>query len=137
MSLFEKRADKPVEFSFQHGIYLDYWSLVHFLSGIVLGGVFLLIADTNLLVTTALIFLLAVLYEALEILLHIAEDIENVVVDILLVTVGGVISTMTLQAASITVVIAISGVTLIAAMILLRVGWKRYLKRKLQQTDKS
>ncbi len=71
----------------KHGKYLDLWSVVHFLSGFVLGGFFYWLGAgflSALIYSTALL----ILWEVFEFFIKIIEPSANVVVDVL-VGLGG------------------------------------------------
>jgi hypothetical protein len=81
MFRFERPAPKLILPGFGHGRFIDAWTIVHIMSGIVLGALGLLIGMDNptLLVSTlALLFL----YELFESLLGIVEDVENALSDV-------------------------------------------------------
>lgn len=84
---FEKRGEKIIEPSWNHGIYFDAWSFVHILTGSILAVLFIIL---NIPLVTGLIvsLVLMVLYEGVEILMDIAEDLENVITDVVVGLLG-------------------------------------------------
>ncbi len=71
----------------RHGKYLDLWSLVHFLSGFLLCGLFYWLGVSflwTLIISTALL----VLWEVFEFIIKIIERSVNVVVDIIVGLLG-------------------------------------------------
>src|SRR5262245_56350828 len=78
---FEAPAKHFFNFGWSHGRYLDYWSFVHILTGIIFGTLILIVHSPSLL---SFIIIVAglILYEFLEILAGIAEDIQNSASDV-------------------------------------------------------
>ena len=71
----------------KHGKYLDLWSLVHFLSGFVLCGLFYWLGS-GFIWTLVYTTMLLILWEIFEFLIKIIEPSWNVAVDILVGLVG-------------------------------------------------
>ena len=67
----------------KHGKYLDLWSLVHFLSGFLLSGLFFWLGF-SFIWALAYSTLLLILWEAFEFIIKIIEPSVNVTVDILI-----------------------------------------------------
>jgi hypothetical protein len=126
---FEAPASRIVNFGWQHGRYADYWSFVHALTGIMMGLVAHMLGF-EMYLSIAVIFIIATLYEGLEVLAKVAEDIENVIADIVFVTAGAFIIhyfadiyALTKQQESL-----VLGLTVLAIIILIQFGWKNYLE---------
>lgn len=128
MFRFERPAPKLMLPGFGHGRFIDAWTIVHVMSGIVLGALGLLVGMDNptLLVSTlALLFL----YELFESLLGIVEDVENALSDVFFGFAGAATviwintyvqlsSSHTFQIAIIAFLVGLSG---------LYVGWRTHL----------
>ena len=71
----------------KHGKYLDLWSLVHFLSGFVLGGLFYWLGF-DLMWAFIYSTLLLILWEVFEFFIKIIEPSVNVTLDILVGIIG-------------------------------------------------
>lgn len=65
----------------KHGKYIDMWSLVHFLSGFLLGGLFYWLG-TNLVLTVVFSIGILILWEFFEFATGIIEPSPNVIFDI-------------------------------------------------------
>lgn len=128
---FEKSAKQTIHLGWGHGQYLDYWSLVHITSGIILGILASLIGLTY---SQSLVFvlILAVLYEMIELISGYIESWTNAVVDIFLGVIAAAVTIFffirhnlgdSQQALILAVVIPIN-------ITLLHLGWHTYLKRK-------
>lgn len=91
MRIFEKRAKRIIELSFNHGIYFDFWSVGHIFSGLMIGLV-LLFFNFSILDALFISFVLAVLYEVFEIMIKVQEDVQNIILDIILVVLGTYLS---------------------------------------------
>lgn len=127
--IFERTARQPFHFGWKHGRYGDFWSLVHFLTGALLGlaSSFMQIPFWTCVVVVAVI---ATLYEGLEVLSRVAEDVENVVMDIILVTCGaaGAYAIVSYYHVSYEMQAILICICLVAALMLIQYGWKNYLK---------
>ncbi len=138
MFLFERAARKPVLYGFGHGRYLDAWSLVHFASGVSIGGIGIYFGlSTTIILTCGLLFLF--LYELFESLLHIVEGVENSILD---VVVGflGIVAIITVHSFGYaTDVGAVTIAALFAALGLsgLYVGWQRHLRKLTMRPAKK
>ena len=84
---FEKRAPQAIRLTWGHGRYLDPWSFLHLLTGVLLGILWLWfeVSLWEALATTAL---LAVLYEGFEMWLEIIEDWQNSLLDVVVAVAG-------------------------------------------------
>lgn len=134
--LFEAPAPRLVEFSWNHGRFLDFWSVVHVLTGVLLGLVMWALAlpfARGALVIAGL----ATLYEVFEIWLQISEDAENVLSDIIVTTLGGTLAWHFAQASALgfTKGLWAFAVLGIADLFLFSLGWRHYLKKKLYGKD--
>ncbi|VAW32976.1 hypothetical protein MNBD_CPR01-385 [hydrothermal vent metagenome] len=133
--IFEQRASEIIHFGWEHGRFFDYWSFIHFLTGTLLGiiAVNIGIAPWTTLLCVAGI---ATLYEVLEIMLHVSEDAENVLFDIILTTAGAVFIQYSIDmTTSINIIWIFIGIGLID-LFLLSLGWRHYLKKKLHDAQK-
>jgi len=135
---FERRAPKIINFGWSHGRYLDYWSIVHFLTGVILGAI-ASIATFPAVLAISIIAVLATLYEGLEILSKVAEDVENVISDIIAVTLGGALAIwlFDLFAASAQTKSLTLGLAMAVNIVLIHLGWRHYLLKKSQQKGSS
>ncbi len=134
---FEPRAPRAINFGWDHGRYADYWSAIHLLTGLLLGGIWML---AGLSLSTALVIsvLLASLYEGLEVALGVSEDVQNVLTDIVLVAIGAPLAFFLFP------VFGFAGTNLVLALcvvvaidlFLLRKGWNGYLKNALKKNRK-
>lgn len=125
----KKSTNHVFELSFSDGIYLDFWSVVHLLSGIILGLVFVLL-NISLYSSLLLSLGLAALYEIWEIFMDLSEDVQNVITDILLVVSGTYLLIVFLPNFSHSVSISILVFLILIQAVLVWVGWKSYLERQ-------
>ncbi len=125
----KKSTKNNLEPSFDDGVYLDFWSVVHFLSGVILGLIFILF---NLDLRSALLasFGLAALYELWEIFMKLSEDVPNVIMDIFLVVSGTYLPFTFLARLSSNTTTLTLIILMLVQLILVRFGWKSYLARK-------
>ena len=113
-----------------HGRYLDYWSLIHFLTGLILGIVALFVSEERFL-SLVLIFILLIVYEILEAKTKVSENIENIALDIIVGSAGGAIALFLFPLAmSIDGILATLILVIVLGMFLVSQGWKNYLKNK-------
>ena len=131
MKIFEKRAKRLIEPSFRHGIYLDYWSFVHVFSGLILGLLFI-IFELNIVNALVFSFILAVLYKVFEVIVRISEDIQNVIMDIVLVTFGTYLAFAYFIELSSFKMISLVFVLTLVNIILTYTGRIKYIKNKLK-----
>lgn len=135
---FESQASKFFNLGWEHGRYADYWSAVHVLTGLLLGalGLFFGFSLPETFITSAI---LAVLYECVEAALKVAEDIQNVLTDIVLVAVGPLIVFSLFPAIEFSRahLAFFMCVLFLAELVLLRQGWNAYLKDALRKNRKA
>lgn len=134
MFRFERPAPKLILPGFGHGRFIDAWTIVHVMSGIVLGALGLLIGlddTTLLLITLTLLFL----YELGESLAGIAEDVENVLSDIFFGFAGAatVVWVNTYVQLSTSHTFQIGIIALLIGLSGLYVGWRTHLVRLTTQ----
>ena len=116
--------------SWSHGKYLDYWSIIHFLTGIILGiGTFII--SLHPLVSFILIFILLSSYEWIEMLVRVSEGFENILLDVIIGSLGAGISIFVLpEILSEQNILGILSLAVIANLIYVYHGWKNFLKVK-------
>ena len=118
-----------------HGKYLDYWSFVHFLTGLIL-GIGVIIFSFNPLVSFIIIFILLCLYEVVEILVKVSENFENILLDIVVGSIGSLVAIFLLpQIVSKQNILGILSLCIVVNLLCVSQGWKNYLKRKASQGD--
>jgi hypothetical protein len=84
---FERPGREAVKLAWGHGRYLDAWSFVHLISGL-LSGIAVTAFGLPLWLGLLIILVAALLYEGLEMALGIIENIGNVIADIVLAVLG-------------------------------------------------
>lgn len=132
---FEREARKRVLRRFGHGRYLDAWSALHVLTGIVLGlGARILALPWWLAFSGILVILY--LYETWEAITGIGEDIENTLADVALGSVGAGLVFAYVPAGAAYLVPAFAA-AMLAAFIILFLGWNAYLKRRFHRSEKA
>ncbi|MBI3573637.1 hypothetical protein HY090_01145 [Candidatus Kaiserbacteria bacterium] len=129
--LFERESRRMINVGWAHGRYLDFWSIIHFLTGVILGAGALLL-NVPLLPLLIGIFLIASVYEMGEVLAGIAEDLENVIIDILIAVLGAFLTIHYLNGISKVLIAYLLIGALIGNLFLMRTGWHAYLKRKIK-----
>ena len=67
----------------QEGKYLDIWSIVHILTGVLIGG-FIIILGVNFWIGLGLTTFLLILYEVGEVVGGVKETFANIVVDVII-----------------------------------------------------
>lgn len=113
-----------------HGKYVDYWSFVHVLSGVILGIVATLFSDNHLL-SFIIIFVLLVVYEGAEMLVKVSEGTANIVLDIIIGAVGSAFSIFILpQILSKQNTLGVLSLCILTNLFLVSLGWKNFLKHK-------
>jgi len=130
--LFESAAAHNIEWSWNHGRFFDFWSAVHLLSGFLLGTV-TFVFDLSFSSTIVVVAGIATLYEGTEILLNVSEDAENVLTDIIVTTIGGVLAWYVgyfVQPNIGTIVLILISVGVLD-ILLFSLGWRNFLKKKL------
>lgn len=80
--------------------------------------------------TIIVVAIIATLYEGLEVLSRVAEDVENVLTDIILVTLGaaGVYLGVAYFGISFEIQALLFCIALVMTLMLIQYGWKNYLK---------
>ncbi len=127
---FESRAKKNFNPSWSHGRYVDYWSFVHLLTGAIFGMIAMLISLPATISFVAILVGLC-LYEGAEILAGVSEDIENVLSDIVIGSVGAAITIFLLpHLASKQDMFGLLTLCITLNLLCISAGWKRYLQRK-------
>lgn len=113
-----------------HGKYLDYWSLIHFLTGLIL-GIGALFASEERFLSLILIFILLIIYEILENKTEVSENIENIALDVIIGSVGGAIALFLLPLAMSTdSILATLILVIILGIFLVSQGWENYLRNR-------
>jgi len=116
--------------AWSHGKYLDYWSFVHLLTGVILGIMASLRFDEPVRSFLVILSLLAA-YEGIEMMLHIAEGWQNIALDIVIGAGGAGISLFALpQIVPRENILGILSFFIIVTLMLLSRGWENFLKRK-------
>ncbi len=130
MFIFEKAPRKAVLYDFGHGRYFDAWSLVHFASGVSIGGVGIYFGLTPTFVLTGGLLILF-LYELFESLIKIVEGVENSIADVLVGFAGIVFIVSLFVNGYIKHIEAATAAAIFAALGLagLYVGWQRHLRK--------
>jgi len=80
-------SPKRISFSWDEGVYLDAWTVVHLLTGVAFAAGFLIFSK-SLLLGLAIITLLTVVYEIGEYIFGILEHIHNSAVDVIVALAG-------------------------------------------------
>jgi hypothetical protein len=120
-------------FSWSHGKYLDYWSLIHLLTGLILGIGALFVSEERFL-SLVLIFILLIIYEILETKTQVSENIENIALDIIVGSTGGAVALFLLPLTmSTNNILGILALAVILDMIFVSRGWKNYLRNRASQ----
>jgi len=130
---FEKPAKKAINFGWAHGRYADLWSLVHINTGILL-AISVYIFKLPLKESSVVVILLLVLYEMFELTTDTIEDIQNSVTDIIVAFASFFVAYFICSSYKIshTAILQIAGAILILTILLDYIGWKKYLKKKLE-----
>ena len=134
MFRFERPAPQLVLPGFGHGRFIDAWTIVHVMSGIVLGALGILVGlpDATILVgTLSLLFI----YELAESLAGIVEDVENALSDVFFGFAGAAVVLWMNTFVSLTTshVFQIGILALLVALSGLYVGWRAHLVRLAAQ----
>lgn len=129
-TFFERPAPHIINFGWAHGRYADYWSLVHFLTGVIF-GMFVLLFHAPSLISFIVLTIGMAVYEFLEIMDGIAEDFQNSLFDVVIGSLGAICSlkflSLIIAPQHWTLVVTIS---VILNLLFIRQGWQHYLKRK-------
>lgn len=128
--MFERSAKNFFHLGWGHGRYFDFWSFVHILTGVIL-GLGALIFSLRPGAALIAIAVALTLYEGLEIASHVAEDLQNVVSDIVLGTLSAALVIYWLgNIISYNSLFLVLAAAIAVNLLLLRRGWHNYLKRK-------
>ena len=133
---FEPPGRDRIKFAFGHGRFLDAWSVVHLLSGLLMGIV--LVAFAVPLVSAFLVVVaLATLYEAFEMVTGIIENLANVIVDVVLATIGLLAAYWLLAGrAPLELALAFAAIGAID-LVLVYLGWRHHLRYLVRQRNSS
>ena len=116
-----------------HGEYLDYWSFIHLFTGIIL-GIGTLIFSFNPFLSFFALVILYIIYEGLEILVHISEGFWNIILDIVVGSVGSAVAIFFLpQILSMRDIFGILSIAIIIDLMLVYGGWQNFLQRKASE----
>ncbi|MDP4000992.1 MAG: hypothetical protein Q8P83_02025 [bacterium] len=127
---FEKRGKKIIELSWNHGIYFDAWSFVHILTGSMLAVLFIILG-LSLVTGLIICFILMILYEGLKILKGIAEDLENLITDVVVGLLGFFFTYKIFIDQSLSNQWIFLVLFLLINAMLLYIGYEKYLKKRL------
>ena len=121
--------------SWTHGEYLDYWSIVHFLTGIIL-GIFALNLSVQYFLSFIFILILLIVYEWIEMLLKVSEGFKNIFLDIVVGGMGAAFAIFLLPVfISSRNVIGIFSLVIVVNLMLVYSGWTNFLHRKAKEGD--
>ncbi|MFH1500375.1 MAG: hypothetical protein ABIE22_00320 [archaeon] len=114
---------------FREGKYIDSWSAVHLTSGFGLGIIFLYLFRVSIIYSTIISLIILILAEIVEIK-FVEETRQNRVLDVLIGSLGFIISLIAfLYLSEITLIIL--SVTLLVIWIILNVcGWREFAKSR-------
>lgn len=113
-----------------HGKYLDYWSFVHFLTGTILGIGISLVSEEKLL-SLLIVFIMLIIYEILEAKTQVSENLSNIILDIVVGSIGCAMAIFLLPLImSLNGILATLTLAIIAGIVLVSCGWKNYLKNR-------
>ena len=116
-----------------HGEYLDYWSFVHLLSGIIL-GIFVTIISTQYFLSFVFIVILLIFYEWLEILVKVSEGFKNILLDIVVGGLGSALAIFLLPLIfSPKNILGVLSLSIILNLMLVYGGWNNFLHRKAKE----
>jgi hypothetical protein len=127
-----KTVGKNQDDGWQEGEYVDRWSFVHLLVGIIWGFIDLLL-DLPFLLSLALLIVVAVLWEYFELKVGIAEKKKNSAIDVLAAILGfvGIYFIAIIfefeRSLDVTLLIAAFAALLIASSAF---GWRAYFRRR-------
>lgn len=122
--------EQAINFGWSHGRYLDYWSVVHFLTGAIL-GIGAIIFFNNHLLTFVVIIILLSLYEGVEILARVAEGFENMFLDVVIGSIGAALAIFWLpEIVSRKDILGILILVILVNLVCVSQGWKNFLQRK-------
>jgi len=129
---FERKARYNVLFKFGHGRYLDTWSILHVLSGFVL-GLLILLFGFDWWIGLSVILIMLFLYEIFEAFNGIAEDVENSLSDIACGGFGTLLAYI-FSSFFLPILIPTILISLFLAFLILFIGWRSYLSRRFARS---
>ena len=116
-----------------HGEYLDYWSFVHLLTGIIL-GIFAIMVSSQYFISFVFVIILLIFYEWIEMLVKVSEGFKNILLDIV---VGGLGSAFAIFLLPLILsprnILGVLSLSVILNLILVYGGWSNFLHRKAKQ----
>ena len=118
-----------------HGEYFDYWSFVHFLTGVILGIGAIIISFPRF---PSLIFIIVMLtlYEGIEMLVKVSEGFKNILLDIIVGGLGSWVAIFFLpQIMSKQDILGVLSICIVISLMLVYGGWHNFLKRKATQSN--
>jgi hypothetical protein len=116
-----------------HGEYLDYWSFVHFLTGVTL-GIFAILVSSQYFLSFIFIIILLIFYEWIEMLVKVAEGFKNMFLDIIVGGLGSALSIFLLPLfLSSKNMLGILSLAIILNLMLVYGGWNNFLHRKAKE----
>ncbi len=131
MFRFEWPAEKAVLWGYGHGRYADAWSILHVFSGIT-GGILCLLLGFGFVVGATLSIIIFFVYELWEAYVEVVEDVENSLSDVVFGMIGvflvyGLNHFTQLSDYSLMTMLMVA---LIIDLVLLHIGWKKYLGKR-------
>ena len=127
---FEKEAKFFFNFGWSHGRYLDYWSFVHVFTGIII-GLGILMFKLPSFISIVIVALGLTFYEFLEMIARVAEDVQNVISDIILGTgSAALIVYYLMKIVSYHDLFIITPLFIILNLLCIYTGWGHYLKKQ-------
>jgi hypothetical protein len=123
--------------SWNEGKYLDFWSIVHFLSGALMGLVGFLtpfsFIDTFIIAVT-----LMVMYELWEVYISIGEHIANCVTDVFIGALGFMLSYyVAVLYLSAMEALSVASTLVLFLAIFATVGWRAYIAKRFIRNSRS
>lgn len=133
---FERPGPHAIKLAWGHGRYLDAWSIVHTLTGVLLG---LGLSAVGLLLWQAILVVLvaALLYEGLEMALGVIENIANVVVDVVLALLGTCVVFWLCGEWNRTAITVAFGAVAALDLVLVALGWRHHLRSLFRERNGS
>ncbi|MCC6982057.1 MAG: hypothetical protein IT535_02190 [Bauldia sp.] len=128
---FEPPGKDLIKPAWGHGRYLDAWSIVHTLTGLLLGtiGAGLGLPLWQCLLATLVV---AVLYEGVEMAVGIIENLANAVTDVLLAILGAAVAWLVLIGRDVATLVWVFVPLALINAALVAIGWHRHLRRLLR-----
>ena len=130
---FEEKAKRNIEASWNHGRFVDLWSIIHIISGVMLGLVVLAL-DINFFYGLLFALVGMIAYEAYEMILKIIEDAENSITDVVLGILGYIASYQFFGSDPTTNYVLYLLFFVVVNAALFYIGWQKYLRRKMRST---